>query len=270
MADHKIAVDLGGTNLRVALVKNHHIVKYIKEKTPKTKNELLNVLVRSIEDLITKKTIGIGVSSAGPLIKGVIKNPPNLPLKNFDLKKFLYKQFKIRVEVENDANCVAIAEVKLGCKKKNFIVLTLGTGIGGGLVVDRKLYTGQGYAAELGHIVMQDGKDFETIWKQDKKLIHKLFGRDLLIKDLIAINNEKSNKMLDKISDNFAKGIGSLINIFDPEIVVLSGGMKETGNKFLNMIKNHAKKYIIIPRTTPIHWTRLDHPGILGASLLIG
>jgi len=264
-----IAIDLGGTNLRVAIVYKNKITTYIKRPTPKTKNELLEVLFESIHLLMNHNIKGIGVSSAGPLLNGVIKNPPNLPLKNFDLGKALRKKFRTKVVVENDANCVAVAEAKIGCRKKNFIVLTLGTGIGGGIIVNRKLYTGQGYGGELGHIILEDCKDFETIWQEDKKLIYKYFKEDLMIKDLIAMNNEKSRKMLNKIADNFGKGIGSLINVFDPEIVILSGGMKETGNRFLNMIKSHAKKYILIPTSTPIQWTRLDHPGILGAALLI-
>jgi len=265
-----IAIDLGGTNLRVAIVQKNKITNYIKRPTPKTKSELLKVMFESIHLLMNHNIKGIGVSSAGPLLNGVIKNPPNLPLKNFDLGKALRKKFKKKVVIENDANCVAFAESKIGCKKKNFIVLTLGTGIGGGVVVDGKLYSGQGYGGELGHIILEDSKDFETLWQEDKKLIHKHFQRDLLIRDLISMNNPKCKKMLNKIADNFGKGIGSLINVFDPEVVVLSGGMKETGNRFLNMIKNHAKKYILIPTTTPIQWTRLDHPGILGAALLIG
>ena len=61
--------------------------------------------------------------------------------------------------VENDANCVALSEARLGCKKKNFIVLTIGTGIGGGVIIDGRLYIGQGYAAELGHVVIKEGKE---------------------------------------------------------------------------------------------------------------
>jgi len=137
-----IAIDLGGTNLRVALVKDNKILKYIKKKTPKNKNDLLKEMVDSIFSLMTEDVKAIGVGSPGPLKNGIIQNPPNLPFRNFNLKKYLELQFKKRVVIENDAKCVAIAEANLGCRKKNFIILTLGTGIGGGIIINGKLYKG--------------------------------------------------------------------------------------------------------------------------------
>lgn len=127
-----IAVDLGGTNMRVALVENHGVIKYEKKETPKTSKELIQQLFSMIEEVMDKTVKGIAVASSGPLKDGTIKNPPNLPLKNYNMKKELEKKFKIRAEVKNDADCVSFAEVRLGCRKKNFLVLTLGTGIGGG------------------------------------------------------------------------------------------------------------------------------------------
>lgn len=266
-----IAVDLGGTNLRVSLVKNSKILKYIKDKTPKNKKELVNLLFRNIEVLRDKEVIGIGVSSAGPLKDGIIKNPPNLPLRNYNLKADLKKRFKVRVEVGNDANCVALAETKLGVRKKNFIVLTLGTGIGGGIVIDGKLYDGQGFGGELGHIILDRGKDLESLaaWKNIKRLTKRAFGRELLIADLLKMKNKKSEEILNYLAVYLGQGIGSLINIFDPEVVVLAGGVRETGSVFLNKIKEQTKKYSVLPKTTPILWSKLDHPGTLGASLLI-
>ena len=251
MAGSKIAVDLGGTNLRVALVKNNKIIKYIKRKTPKEKNILLKKLYESISDFMSSDVKGIGIASPGPLEKGIIKNPPNLPLRNFNLKRVLQERFKKRVEIENDANCAALAEAKFGCKKKNFFILTLGTGIGGGIIIDSKLYKGQGYGGELGHIILDNGQYFEDLcaWKRIGKLTEKYFGKEILINDLIKI--------------------ASLINIFDPEIVVLGGGMKESGKVFLSMIKRQVEKYTLLPKKTKIIWTKLRHPGILGASLLI-
>jgi len=264
-----IAVDLGGTNLRVSLVENNKILKYSKTETPKTKEKLLKTLYTNIKVLMSDNIKGIGVSSAGPLRNGIIKNPPNLPLKNFNLKKVLEQKFKKRVEIENDANCAALAEAKLGCKKKNFILLTIGTGIGGGVIINKSLYSGQGYGAELGHIILNNKKDFEDLWQESRKLTKKTFGKELLVKDLIKINNKKSKIILEQISDIFSQGIGSLINVFDPEVVVLAGGIKETGNIFLNKIKKKVKEYVIFPKETKIVWTKLNHPGTLGASLLI-
>jgi predicted NBD/HSP70 family sugar kinase len=274
MAGNKvIAVDLGGTNLRVAVVKNGRITEILSKKTPKQGNYLLKELIDSIETLMIKEKgiKGVGIASPGPLKEGVIKNPPNLPLQNFNLKKFLEKKLGTRVEIENDANCVALAEAKIGVKKENFIVLTLGTGIGGGIIIDNELFIGKGYAGEFGHMIIDKGEWFETLaaWNGLKKLTMKNFGRTLLVKDLFAMKTPRAAKVLGEIVDYLGRGIGSLINIFNPEVVVLSGGMRENGQKLLSMIKKASEKYSILPEKTDIRWSRLSNAGILGASLLL-
>ncbi len=273
MAENKnkkvIAVDIGGTHLRVSVVKNGRILKYTKKTTPKNKRDFLKVLYDGISELMSKDIIGIGVGAPGPLKNGIIKNPPNIPLKNFNLKKELERKFHRNVVIENDAHCVALAEAKLGCKKKNFIVFTFGTGIGGGIIIDGKLYTGQGYAGELGHITICNGKYFEVLWQENAKYIQEHFGEDILIKDLIKMKNKEADMVLESISDQLGHEIASIINIFDPEIVVLGGGVRETGDALLDKIKKHARQHIIVPHDTPIVWSKLDHPGTLGASLLI-
>ena len=121
-----IAVDFGGTSIRAGLMQGKKIVKLVNNETLADKGSkvVLKQLVDTIKEAKgSEKIRGIGVGSPGPLINGVIKNPPNLPLKNFNLKNFLKKKFKVRVEIENDASCAALAELYYGVKKKNFIVI---------------------------------------------------------------------------------------------------------------------------------------------------
>lgn len=262
MAENKvIAVDLGGTNLRVALVKGNKILNYLKVETPKQKEALINTLISSISKIITKDTKAIGIGSPGPLKKGIIINPPNLPFKNFNLQKKIQQKFKRKTIVENDANCVALAEAKFGVKKKNFIVLTLGTGVGAGVIINEKLYIGQGQASEAGHIILDKSKDLEYWWKAHRKV-----G---MIKELIKSKNPSHKKILNELIDHLGQGIASLINVLDPEIIVLTGGARETGNKFLKMIQKSADKYKIIQDKHKIVWSKLKHPGILGAAALV-
>lgn len=257
MAGNKvIGVDLGGTYLRAGIVKNNRVYNYIKKGTPKKRDELLKLLVECISSLMDEDIKGIGVASPGPLKDGVIKNTPNIPLKNFDLRGFLKKKFKIKVEIENDASCVAMAEAKLGVKKRNFVIFTLGTGVGGGIIINGELYVGKGMAGEFGNIILDSEKDLEMIWKEKKYEIKELFDKNDM-------------KKLENVSKFLGQGISSIISVFDPEAVVLAGGVKETGDKFLKIIRKHVKKCSIMPSIPPISWTKLDHPGILGASLLI-
>jgi len=270
MTENKIvAVDLGGTNLRVALVKNGKILKLVKNKTPKTKQALLNVMVDSISQVMDKNVKGIGVGSPGPLKDGIIKNTPNLPLKNFNLQAFLKKKFKKKVVIQNDATCVALSEVHYGAKKKNFFILTLGTGIGGGVIIDGKIYTGNGMAGELGHIIIHNGKDLENYWQNYRKQCKKCFGKPLRIKELLKMKDPRAMRILREVTVYLGQGIASLVDVFDPDVVVLMGGAREAGKTFLDMIKKEYRKYGIIPRNVPIVWSKIKHPGILGASLLV-
>lgn len=240
-----VTVDLGGTHIRTARVENNKIVKYIKKNTPKNKKGILNELCKSIDECLTKGVKGIGISYAGHVEGDSIKISPNIPLKGVDLKKFLQKKYKMKIVIENDANCAAIAEIKFGIKKKNFFVLTIGTGIGGGIVVDGKLFKGANCGGELGHMILHNKKDFEYHYKKSK-------------------NNKE------KLADILGQGIASLISIFDPEIVILSGGLKRhVGPDFIKHIKKKAEKYMFLHRSPNIVWTKLKHPETMGASTLI-
>jgi glucokinase len=264
-----IAIDLGGTHLRTALVENNKILKFIKKDTPKETNLILSEMCDSISQLMDSSVIGIGVASPGPLKDGIIKNPPNLPFRNFNLKAYLQSKFRKKVEVENDATCVALAELKLGCRRKNFVIVTLGTGVGGGIIINGEIYHGAGYGGEINGVVVNEGRSLEDLWKDHRRLSLLYFGKVLLIADLLKRKNERARVILNDTSKYLGQGIASLINALDPEIVVLAGGPSETGSKFLEMIRKNAYKHVVLPKKTPIEWTKLENPGILGASLLI-
>jgi len=271
MKNEIIAVDLGGTRMRVGLVKGTRIIKYVNKPTPKTSKEIIHELSNNISKFMSKRVKAIGVSSAGVIENGVVKRSPNLPLNNINIKKVLSKKFKTKVVVENDANCVAIAESRIGVRKKNIIILTLGTGIGGGIIIDGKLQMGRGMGGELGHIILNQGKDFEY-WassKAVKRLTKRELKREFSIKELLDNKSKKADKIKEEIASYIGQGIASLANIFDPEVIVLAGGMRILGNPFLNKIKKYTKKYLFIPRKLDIRWSRLRYPGIQGASLLI-
>jgi glucokinase len=265
----KIGVDLGGTNLRVGVVEGKRVIKSAEMKTPATKKELLKAMIDSISSCMEDNIKGIGVACPGPLKNGVVKNTPNIPLKNFNLKKFLEKKFRKRTAIENDAKCVALSELKFGIRKKNFLVLTFGTGIGGGIVINSNLYKGRGNAGELGHIVLGEGEDFERHWQESRNKVKKLQAGHFVIKDLLDSKDVKSVAILGEIYRYCGEAVASLINAFNPEAIVFMGGARESGNRFLEGIKNEAKKHVIVPDMPLITWSKLKHPGILGASLLI-
>jgi predicted NBD/HSP70 family sugar kinase len=263
-----IAFDIGGTNTRCALVENNKIIKFESAKTPKTKKDFLKNISDMAEKFMSKEIKGIGIAFPSIIENGRVKNSKNVSLKNFNLKKYIENKFHKKCEISNDANCVALAEKYLGCKKKNFFVLTLGTGIGGGIVVNEELYEGIGYGGELGHIYIR-GVDFELLWKKTKNEIEKNYGKKMLIKDLVKLKEKKAKNILLESADYLGEGLASIMTILGPEQVILAGGLKESGPVFLNMIKKSTKKYLFAKRKINMSWSKLKEPGILGASLLI-
>ena len=244
MSKEVIVADIGGTHIRFARIKNNKIFDFIKKETPKNKNKLLKELVNGIKNYVNKNTKGIGISCAGVIENNVVKISPNLPLKNVNLKKYLQSKFKKRFEIENDANCAALAEARFGIKRKNFLVITLGTGVGGGIIINGELYKGKNGAGEFGEIILNKGKNFEYHYKKSK-------------------NNKK------KLASIIGQGIASLISVLDPEEIVLTGGLKRSvGTNFLNNIKKEIRKYVMQNRIPKIMWSKIKHPSLIGASLL--
>ena len=268
MKKEVIAVDIGGTNTRVALVKNNKINSIFSYDTPKNNKEFLSKLFYHIKTMNGENITGIGIACPGPLKNGVVFNPPNISLKNYNLKSEVEKRFKIETRVENDAKCSAIAEHRFGCKKDNFILITLGTGIGGAVFIDGKLLNENNFGTELGYIYFGE-KTFEESASNlaVRKLSKKYLGKELDFSEIAKKTSPKAVKIYDIIVENISKGIGSLINIFDPKAVILSGGMTND-LKLIKEIRKRVKKYILLPLSYDIRKSSLKYPGIVGASLL--
>jgi glucokinase len=278
-----IAFDIGGTSIRCGVVKGGRILKLARCETPKTRKAFLDKICELAEDFMDKDIDGIGVGFPSPVRDGVVKNPPNVRLKNFDLEKYLEKKFGKRVEVANDVDCVALAELKLGIKKKNFFVIALGTGIGGGVVIDGELYHGgSGYGSELGHIIIK-GKDFESLWKKTKKRIVREFGKDVLVRDLCTLvdggwlmvdgrkirGKVKAREILEEAADYLGEGIASVVSVLDSEVVVLGGGIRDSGKVFLKMVNRGVRENSFLPEKVKVIFGKVDEAGVLGAALLL-
>ncbi|MCM8770283.1 MAG: ROK family protein, partial [Candidatus Omnitrophica bacterium] len=156
MSKFIIGVDLGATNLKVALLDQNYQILYknfYKTQNLKTKKKIIDKIQESIQDIICNKKIardkllGIGMGVPGPVDyeKGKVYFFPNIPgWKNVRLKTILEKKIKLPVFVDNDANLMCLAEARIGAakKSKNAVCLTLGTGVGGGIIINQQLYRG--------------------------------------------------------------------------------------------------------------------------------
>lgn len=278
---YSVGVDIGGTKTVFGLLKNNKILKKIKIKTKKNKKEIINDLKRNIELILTGvnkskvKGIGIGVPGIIDRDKGRVLYTPNTALSNVNLKEVIERRFNLEVKIENDTKCFTIAEKRygIGSKFRNFIVLTLGTGIGGGIVINNKLYLGRGNAGEFGliKIVINDGiKNLEelasgmSIIKRSKKV----FGKDLLADNLeikARKGDRRARKILEETGCYLGLGLSFIVNVFDPEIIIIAGGVRS--NVMLRKAKYVLEKEVHNKRR--VVFSELEDRGVLGAAFLV-
>jgi glucokinase len=286
-----IGIDLGGTKIAAALATpSGRILTDVNIPTEahKGKKQVIENIKKSVYALIRGQRtqiscIGIGVP--GPILydKGIVIEPPNLPgWKRVNLKKILEKEFKVPVHVDNDANCAALAEAYFGAGKRarHFIYITISTGIGGGIIINRKIYRGAtGSAGEFGHMVI-DSRGFtcgcgnvgcfEAL--ASGTAIKKRAGMDAISVELAARQGDKKAlRVIEETAHYLAIGIANLVNIFNPELVILGGGVSQMRELLLNPIRKEFKKYALTLPAKSVKIIRAKlrtEAGVLGAVAL--
>ncbi|MBW2996164.1 ROK family protein [Candidatus Woesearchaeota archaeon] len=259
-----IGVDIGGTEIKAGQVAGKRILKKAVVGTGGSRKEIIKNLIECISAVFDKKAKGIGIGMPGPADyeKGVIGKTPNLPLKGVNIKKIISKRFKKKILMNNDANCFVLGESKR-LRKKNVVGLTLGTGVGGGVVIDGKLYVGNGNAGELGHCTIKyDGKKGDF----NQGSLESYVSGKAIIRDYGKYPRElKSAKAWNEIGGKLGIGIANLINAFDPDAVVIGGGISKAFSKFkAGMNKEISKRAV---KKVPVVKGSSDS-GIVGAASL--
>ena len=251
-------------------------------------------------DKLDEKIISIGVGSPGSIDfeKGqLLGTTPNLPnWTNAPIKRLIEEKFNIPTWADNDANVMALAEARIGAGKgyKNILCLTLGTGIGGGILVNNQVLRGEHFsAAEVGHIiVVHNGKRCNCgnkgcleaytsapamVKRYEKKLKRLGLAYDInqlsteFIFDKAKNNEGLAREIIDETCAYLGTGIASIANIIDPEIVIIGGGVAEAGNEFIQQIEKEVKEYSIKSIMQHLKVVRANmgnDAGIVGAILL--
>ena len=305
-------IDLGGTNTKIGLVdEDGNIIFTTIVKTDsmegfeKTIQRLSKILLQQVKsfDLNFDDVQSVGVGVPGPVLNSrVVKFWANFPWKNgVDLALEFEKNLGKPVKADNDVNVITLGEMWKGSAQgyKNVLGLAIGTGIGGGIIVDGKLVSGEnGAGGEVGPIkVERDGKlcgcGQKGCWEayasatglireaQSRLAVNKtnglyeqVIGRDLEAKDIFDVAKEGDAFALDLVdyeADYIALGIGNLLNVLDPEIVVVGGGVSLAGDILFDKVKERLKKYAF-PSTTEnlkiVAASLGNDAGILGAAYL--
>lgn len=281
-----LGVDIGATKTIFLLVEingvKYKILEAVKVATPRKEAEILQMVEDYFIKLSAKNKISaIGIGFCGPVDyeRGVAIAGPNLKTGKIEFKKNLEKKLKTKVAVDNDVKCFLFAESAFGKAqgKKNAVFLTLGTGIGGGIIINGKIYRGAAnFAGEFGHMRTGEvGKeeDFELI-SSGTGLINvykKITGKDLNSFQIVELAQQKDFSALmatDAVSKTLGILLANIIQSLNPEIIVLGGGLSEV-DLIIAKAKEYAKKKVFLPvlAKTPVVVSKLGQNAVaLGAA----
>ena len=303
MRKYLLSIDLGGTNTKIAILntKLSIVAKtyFLTKEFSHNKDRLILEITKRSSALINENRLkrvqflGLGIGVPGPVdfMRGIVHYLPNIPhWQNVPLRDILEKKIHLRVFVDNDVNLMAIAEAGLGAAKntRNAVCLTLGTGVGGGLILEGRLFRGSNFSAgEIGHIPIHlDGPKCNCggrgclerfvgnriILMQAKK---KLKMKNITLEELSTLA-KKGNKIALNIYQNFAKNIGigltGVVNLLNPEVIVIGGGPSFAGGFIFRKIKETIDKRAmpIQAKLVRIKKAKLGKDaGLIGAALLV-
>lgn len=312
---YRLGIDLGGTNIVAGVVdESYRIIAKAKRKTnsPRSAAEIADDMADAAREAVKRAdismkdilSVGIGTPGAVERETGVVPYSTNLGFFNVELAKMMESRLNKKVFLENDANAAAYGEYIAGAGKgtKSFVTVTIGTGVGSGIILDGKIYSGSnGAGGELGHMVIQQGGEacscgrcgcFEAyasatalarqtrqamkrypesnMWKVACGDLENVDG--LTAFDAMRNGDDSAKRVVNTYMHYLATGIANIINIFQPEVICIGGGIShegETLTKPINDIitgENYARN---IKKKTVIKTADLGNDaGIIGAAFL--
>jgi glucokinase len=285
-----IGVDIGGTKILAGVVDREGHVEHRREHPTPTasEDEFLTGLDVAVEELLTDEIAALGFGIPSPIDQrtGRALQAVNLPLTDIDFRSRMKERFGLPVGIENDANAATYAEFRIGAAREvdSMIMLTLGTGCGGGAVVDGKLFRGW---AEFGHIVIvYDGLPCQgsctgrghlepyVTGVAATKLAQAEFGPAVDAHRLVRLANEgeaRAVEILAGIGRHLGAGIGSLVNIFNPQLVVIGGGFAAAGDFVLEPAREVLRREALARAGYRVPIVRAElgtAAGLIGAGLV--
>lgn len=310
---YAIGVDLGGTNIKLGIVASDgRILKKISLRTEADKGpkKIIRNIISGIKELTEDskyKISGIGIGCPGVVTpgKGIVEKPPNLPgWEKVNIGKIINQEFDVPVFVDNDANAAAIGELAFGSGKNysSFIMITLGTGVGGGIVINKKIYHGDfGAAGEIGHISIDYNgpkcncgsygcieayagnlylrKRVRTkLKKHPDSKIWELIDNDLSkvsprnVQFAAEMGDAFAKSVIDELGVHLGSAFASLCNVLDISVFIIGGGIAGFGKPLLESIRRTIVKRVmapIRPRVKVLAAKLKNDAGIKGASALV-
>lgn len=270
----KIGVDLGGTNVRAALVDDANIIRTEKASCPAkgTQEEVIEAIAALIETLICDEvtSIGIGVPSVVDTVKGIVYNVANIPSwQEVHLKEIFEKRFGIPVHVNNDANCFSLGESHFGQGRgyKDVVGITLGTGVGSGIIINGHLYEGRNAGAgEIGCLSYLD-KDYETYCSTPFFVAHNTTGAELSAR--AKAGDADTQALWDEFGHHLGELVKAALFAYDPEAIIFGGGIAAGYPHFEAAMKKTVETFPFeTAKDVKILFSTDGDMGLYGASVL--
>ena len=315
MAKNRIGIDVGGTNVKIALVDSDGKIGY--SNTIPTRAEMgyeytINNMKQAIRDLLAEtklsakdiEGIGFGLPGQVDFKSGIVRLITNIPgWVEIPLAKMIEDEFRIPTRIDNDVRCAALGELNFGAGKgcENLICITVGTGIGSGLIVNGKLVRGASNAAgEIGHIKLQmhDGPicgcgdtgcleafasgpsivamaEEYIMGGKSTKYREMANGNDItpfIVAEAAKAGDPVARRIFTKMGEYIGIGMASVVNLLNPERIIVGGGVADAGDILMTPLKETLKKRAmkIAGETVEVVPAQLGNTaGVIGASLLI-
>jgi len=272
-----IGVDLGGTNIRAGRIMNDLIEVQNQVRTPKdAKNEWETV--EAIKEVIRSvmnehvEAIGIGVPSVVDRVRGIVYDVTNIPhWKEVHLKKSLEKEFEIPVYLDNDANCFALAERYYGVGQdfENFVGLTIGTGLGGGIIQQGKLLKDANCGSgEFGTLPY---KDYTVEYYASGSFFLNVYGVDGSEMHQRALHRDhEALEAYRQLGKHLGEAVKMVVLTVDPQMIVFGGTVADAHVLFEEALWDDLQDFAFPSSIKNLHlfFSELEHPGILGAASL--
>ncbi len=289
-----IGVDVGGTKISVAVLRDGRMSEpRLRPTATGSPDELVDQLAAAIEEAGDADAVGLGIPSVVDFETGTAFHSVNVPLQHVALRTILGERLGVPVFVDNDANLATLAEAHNDdgtLTARSLVMLTLGTGVGGGIVIDGRLYRGaSGAAAEFGHQIVGGQLDVGAPMHAERfpqpgsletlaagHALDELAAQRGLRNGPDAVRAARAGdpgalEAIRIFGERVGIGVANAINVFDPELVVLGGGVSAAGDLLLDPVRTTARRFTLpgVGRRTEIRLARYGpEAGVRGAALM--
>jgi len=300
-AKFAVSIDVGGTNLRVALLDLRYRVidkRVLDTGAFSLKDTLIAAIISSVKKIIAgnrlrnKDILGVGLGLPGPTDerRGIVHFLPNIPgWRKVNLKRILEKALKLPVFLDNDAKLMALAESRIGATAgfKNALCLTLGTGVGAGIIIEGKLYRGDDNAsAEIGHLPINEigpgcncgGRACLETYIGNKRILRQarfLFKRQISLEELSSLakrGDKKATALWQEVGGHLGVALAGAINLLNPGCIVIGGGISGAGKILFDKVKQviAARAMKVQSGRVRVFRARLGNDsGLIGAAIMV-